>query len=120
MKKMKYQIIEEDEFLTINVSGKTRKNEAVLSNALLNPYLPNKGVKVILDLKELEKFDPMILLGVLNSLKKKIDLLGGYLMVCSLKPEMKNCLRENRLEQIFNIFEDAEKAKKNLRSDYGK
>lgn len=117
---MKYQISEEDEFLIIKVSGKTRKNEAVLSNALLNPYLPNKGVKVIFDLKELEKFDPMTLLGVLNSLKKKIDLLGGYLMVCSLKPELEHCLRENRLEQIFNIFEDAEKAKKNFRSDYGK
>ncbi len=68
---MKYQISEEDEFLIIKVSGKTRKNEAVLSNALLNPYLHNKGVKVIFDLKELEKFDPMTLLGVLNSLKEE-------------------------------------------------
>ena len=116
---MKYQIVKEDEFLLIKVSGKTRKNESVLSNVLLKPYLQDKGVKVIFDLKELEKFDPMTLLGVLNTLKKEIDLLRGCLMVCSLKPEMENCLRENRLDHIFYIFEDAEKAKRSLRSDYG-
>lgn len=117
---MKYQIVKEDEFLLIKVSGKTRKNESVLSNALLKTYLQDKGVKVIFDLKELEKFDPMTLLGVLNTLRKEIDLLRGCLMVCSLKPEMENCLRENRLDHIFCIFEDAEKAKRSLRSDYGK
>jgi anti-anti-sigma factor len=120
MGKMKYQIMEEDECLLIKVSGKTRKNEAVLSNALLKPYLQDKGVKVIFDLKELEKFDPMTLLGVLNTLRKEIDLLRGDLMVCSLKPAMEDCLRENRLDHIFNIFEDTEKAKRSLRSDYGK
>ena len=117
---MKYQIVQEDEFLRIKVSGKTRKNEAVLSNALLKPYLHDKGVKVIIDLKELEKFEPMVLLGVLNSLKKEIDLLRGCLMVCSLKPAMEDCLRENRLEHIFYIFEDAEKAKRALVREQGK
>ena len=116
---MKYQLTEEDAFLLIKVSGKTRKNEAVLSNALLKPYLHKKGVKVIVDLKDLEKFEPIILLGILNSLKKEIDLLRGYLMVCSLKPEMEHCLRENHLEHLFHVFEDAQKAKQSVRSVYG-
>jgi anti-anti-sigma factor len=117
---VKYQIIKEDEFLLIQVSGKTRKNEAVLSNTLLKPYLQDKGVKVIIDLQALEKFEPMTLLGILNSIKKEIDLLRGCLMVCSLNPELENYMRENRLDHIFNIFEDAEKAKRSLGSDYGK
>lgn len=113
---MKYQIVKEDEFLLIKISGKTRKNESVLSNELLKPYLQDKEVKVIIDLKELEKFEPTILLGVLNTLKKEIDLLRGGLMICSLKPEMENYLRENRFDHIFlHIFEDAEKAKKESR-----
>jgi hypothetical protein len=116
---VKYQIVKEDEFLLIKMSGKTRKNETVLSNALLKPHLQDQGVKVIIDLKELEKFEHMSLLGVLNTLKKEIDLLRGDLMVCSLKPEMENYLRENRLDHIFHIFEDAEKAKRSLRSNDG-
>lgn len=116
---MKYQIVKKDEFLLIKMSGKTRKNEAVLSNAQLKPYFHDKGVKVIIDLEELEKFEPMILLGILNSIRKEIDISRGCLMVCSLKPEMEKCLRENRLDHIFHIFEDAEKAKKSLGSDYG-
>ncbi len=117
---MKYQIVEENNFLLVKISGKTRKNESVLSNALLKPHLQDEGVKVIIDLKELEKFEHMSLLGVLNTLKKEIDLLRGDLMVCSLKPEMENYLRENCLDHVFHIFEDAEKAKRSLKSDYGK
>jgi len=116
---MKYHIVKENEFLLIKFSGKTRKNETVLSNALLKPYLQDKGVKVIIDLKELEKFEPMILLGVLNTLKKEIDLLRGDLMICSLKPAMENYLRENRLDQIFYLFEDVEKAKRSIKRDDG-
>jgi len=117
---VKYQIVKEDEFLFIKVSGKTRKNEMLLSKSLLKPYLNDKGVKVIIDFKELEEFEPITLLGVLNTLKKEIDLLRGDLMICSLKPEMKNYLRENRLEQTFCIFEDAEKAKRSFGIDYEK
>jgi hypothetical protein len=116
---VKYQIAKEDEFLLIKISGKTRKNETVLSNARLKPYLQDQGVKVIIDLQSLDKFEPMTLLGVLNSLKKEIDLLRGDLMVCFLKPEMENYLRENRLDHFFHIFEDAEKAKRSLRRNDG-
>ena len=113
---MKYQIVNENDFLLIKVSGNTRKNEAVLSNAQLKPYLQGKGIKVIIDFKELGQFEPTTLLVVLNTLKKEIDFLRGSLMVCSLKPEMEGYMRKNRLDHIFYIFDDMEKAKQSIGS----
>ncbi|MCX8012594.1 MAG: hypothetical protein N3A64_05535 [Desulfobacterota bacterium] len=116
---MKYQLIEEDEFLLIKISGTSRKNEVVLSNALLKPYIQKEGIKVIADLNGVEKFEPVVLIGVLIALKKEIDLLKGNLIICSPKPEMVRYLRENYLEHFFDIYEDIEKAKNNLSKNYG-
>jgi len=42
----------------IKVSGETRKNEAVIAREGLSPYLKEKGIKVIMDMEELGKFEP--------------------------------------------------------------
>ena len=117
---MKYHIVEEGGFFLIKISGETRKNEALSAKRVLSPYLKEKGIKVIMDLKELEKFEPTTILGVLNGIRKEINLLRGGLKLCSLKPEILNYFKENRLDHIFQIYENEERAKKSEWSDYGK
>ena len=117
---MKYHIVEEGGFFLIKISGEPRKNEALPARRMLSPYLKEKGIRVIMDLKELEKFEPITILGVLNSIRKDIDLLRGCLKLCSLKTEILNYFRENRLDHVFHIYEDEERAKKSEWSDYGK
>ena len=73
-----------------------------------------------MDFKELEMFEPITLLGVLNGMRKEIDLLGGCLKLCSLKPEMLKYFEENRMDQFFMIYENEEGAKKSKWRNYGK
>jgi len=117
---VKYHIVEEDGFCLIKVSGETRKNEAVIARGGLSPYLKEKGIKVIMDMKELGKFEPVALVGVLNGIRKEVNLLRGGLKLCSLKPEILNYIRQNRLDYIFRIYEDREMAKKSEWMDYAK
>jgi len=72
-----------------------------------------------MDLKELEKYEPIIVLGVFNSIRKEINLLRGGLKLCSLKQEILNYFKENRLDQAFQIYEDEERAKKSVKGDVG-
>lgn len=117
---MKYYIVEENGCLIMKLSGETRKNEAVMAKGGLSPYLKKKGVKVIMDMKELEKVEPITLVGILNGIRKEVNLLRGGLKLCSLKPEILNYLRQNRLDHIFRIYEDRETAKKSEWRDCGK
>ena len=64
---MKYHIVEDRGFFLIRISGEPRKNEALPAKRMLCPYLKEKGIRVIMDLKELKNFEPIILLGVLHS-----------------------------------------------------
>jgi anti-anti-sigma regulatory factor len=107
---MKYHIVEDGDLLLIKISGKARKNEALLAKRLLSHYITEKGTRVIFDLKELEDFEPTTLLGVLNGIRKEIGFLRAGLKLC----------RENRLDQIFQIYEDEEMAKNSGWKDYGK
>ncbi|MBW2342098.1 MAG: hypothetical protein JRF50_17450 [Deltaproteobacteria bacterium] len=117
---MKYQIVEDGDLLLIKISGKARKNEALLAKRLLSHYITEKGTRVIFNLKELEDFEPTTLLGVLNGIKKEIGFLRAGLKLCSLSSEMLNYFGENRLDQIFQIYEDEEMAKNSGWKDYGK
>ena len=117
---MKYHIVEEGGFFLIRMSGEPRKNEALPARRMLYPYLNRKGIRVIIDLRELKNVEPIILLGVLNSIRKETNLLGGGLKLCSLKPDILNYFKENRLDQFFQIYENAEKAKKSEWRNHGK
>ena len=109
---MKYHIAEEGDFFIIEISGEPRKNEALPARKMLSPYLKEKHIRVIMDLKGLEKFEPITLLGVLNGVRKDVSFLRGDLKLCSLKPEILNYFRENRLDQVFHIYKDEEGAKR--------
>jgi anti-anti-sigma factor len=117
---MKYHIIEENSLLVICLSGDPKKNEVVMAKSVLFPYIKGEGIKVIIDLKELHKFEPVTLIGVLNGIKKEVDFLKGCLKLCSLKPEALNYFKQNRLEHVFQIYEDREMAEKSKWRDYVK
>lgn len=51
---MKYHVVKGGGLFLIKISGETRKNEAILAKRMLSPYFKEKGIKVIMDLKELE------------------------------------------------------------------
>ncbi len=116
---MKYNIFEDKELLLLKISGETRKNEALLVRRDLFPYLQKKGIKVIIDLKELEKFELATLTFVLNVIKKEIKFLKGEMKLCSLKPNIITYFKENHLDLIFEIHEDEERAKKSKWRNYG-
>ncbi|MBU1054370.1 MAG: STAS domain-containing protein [Proteobacteria bacterium] len=109
---MKYHITKEDGFCLIKISGDTRKNEAIQAKEVLSPYLKEEGIKIIVDLQELEKFEPANLFGVLNSIKKEVHLLRGDIKLCSLNSKILNYLKQNRMDHFFQICEDIETAKK--------
>ncbi|MDL1985593.1 MAG: hypothetical protein LWX54_15675 [Deltaproteobacteria bacterium] len=117
---MKYYIVKDDDFFIVKISGQPKKNEALQVKSILSSYLKERGIRVIMDLKELEKFEPITLLEVLNGMRKEIDLLGGCLKLCSLKLEILNYFKENRMDQFFMIYEDEKSAKKSEWRDYGK
>ena len=72
------------------------------------PYLNRKGTTVILDLKELIRFEPVVLVGVLNGIKKEVELSNGKLKLRSPRPEIALYLKENRLDRIFQLCDDTE------------
>ena len=117
---MKYHIVKDNDFFIIKISGQTKKNEALQVKSILSSYIKERGIRVIMDLKELEKFEPITLLGVLNGMRKEVDLLGGCLKLCSLNQEILNYFKENRMDQFFKIYEDEEGAKKSEWKNYGK
>ena len=108
---MKYEVINEIDHLLIKISGDTIKNEALFIKRQLFPHLRKIGIMVIIDLSGLDKFEPVIILGVLNGIKKEIGLNNGELRLCSLDPKIKFYFKENRLDRIFKVFEDLNTAR---------
>jgi anti-anti-sigma factor len=91
--------------LLIKISGDTRNNEALLAKKMLSPFLRNKRLTVIVDLKGLVAFEPVVLIGVLNGIKKEVEVSRGNLKLCSVRPEIKFYFEENRLDRIFRVCE---------------
>ena len=109
---MKYCIIERKDLFHIELSGETKRNESILVKSALLSYLKEKDLRVIIDMKEIEKYEIITLTLVVSSIRKKIRHLGGELRLCSLKSEIQQYFKENQLDQIFEIYESLESAEK--------
>lgn len=116
---MKYIIVKQEGLIVIKVSGKTRNNEPLLARRILSRYLRERGIRVILDLKEIEGGEPIALVGLLNSIRKEIGLLRGDLKLCSLRPTLLTHFKENRLDRMFHIYKDEQTARKSTWRSYG-
>jgi anti-anti-sigma factor len=107
---MKYQVIDRKDTIIIKLSGDTRNNEALIVKRLLFPYFQKMGILVIVDLKQLKSYEPVILVGILNGIRKEVDFLKGELKLCSMKSELDYYLKENRLDRVFQVHKDEKDA----------
>lgn len=105
---MKYHIIKTEGLLLIKISGDTRKNEALPAKKLLSRHLREPGMKVIVDMAKLSRVEPMILVGVLNAIRKEVRLSNGDLKLRSLRPEILRYFQVHRLDHIFQFCKDNE------------
>ena len=108
---MKYEVINGVNHLLIKVSGDTIKNEALFVKKQLFPYLRKIGIMVIIDLSNLKSTEPVVVLGILNGIKKEVSLNNGELKLCSLNPQIEFYFKENRLDRIFKVYDDLDTAR---------
>ena len=112
---MNYEFLYTEDFLIIKLSGTAGVNERLLVKKYLIPHLQQSYQKVIVDLEGLDEAGGVYILGVLNTIKKEFQLLGGEVKLCSLKPELYRYFQENRLDQIFDIGRSVEQIKQSFK-----
>ncbi len=112
---MNYEFVCEKEFLIIKLSGSTEVNERLSVKQHLAPYLQGSNQKVILDVEGLDELEGVYIVGVLNTIKKEFQLLGGEVKLCSLEPGLYRYFQENRLDQIFDIGQSVESTKQSFK-----
>jgi anti-anti-sigma factor len=117
---MKYHISKTPGLLLIKISGDTRKNEALPAKKVLSQHLREQGMKVIVDMEELNRVEPMALVGVLNAIRKEVRLLNGDLRLRSLRPEILSYFQVHRLDRIFQFCKNEEKDAGKRRETHGK
>jgi anti-anti-sigma regulatory factor len=105
----------EEDFLIIKLSGSAEVNERLLAKESLTPVLQQLHQKVIIDLENLAENGGVYIVGVLNTIKKEVQLLDGEVKLCSLKPELTHYFQENRLDQFFNIGLSVESTKQSFK-----
>jgi len=111
---MNYEVEYQDDFLIIKLSGTVRSNERLLSKRSLLSSLQASYRKVIVDLGELRSGGAGYCVGVLNTIKKEVQLIGGKMKICSLSPTAAHYFQENRLNEMFEIEPSIEEAKRSF------
>jgi anti-anti-sigma factor len=114
---MNYEVEYQDDFLIIKLCGTVGSNERLLSKKALLSTLQPSYRKVIVDLRDLRSGGGGYCVGVLNTIKKEVQLLGGKMKICSLSPAAARYFRENRLDEMFEIEPCIEHAKRSFREE---
>lgn len=73
---MNYRITEVNGWVIVRLSGKAANNEPLKVKHLFKRWLAEKGVRVIVNLKEIEDFGVWEM-GLLTSFKKEMDQQAG-------------------------------------------
>jgi len=95
-----------DGITVVNLVGPKLTPEA---NEPLYGLVENEGQRLLLDLSNV-RFLSSNALGILVSLKKKIDAAGGRLRLCCLEPDLLELLRVTMLDRIFEVFDSRQDA----------
>jgi anti-anti-sigma factor len=104
-----YRITEAGGWVIVTPSGKAENNEPLRVRYLFRCWLMRQGVRVIVNLKQLEQFGVWEV-GVLTSFKREVDQRAGVLRLCHLNPELKGYFHDDRFAEQFEIFDDLEGA----------
>jgi anti-anti-sigma regulatory factor len=72
---------------------------------------------VIIDLSDLKEHGGAYLVGMLNMIRKEIQILGGEMMLCALSPRLFRYFQENRLLNLFETRGTIEQAKQSFRKE---
>ena len=109
---MNYDFEYQEDFLVIKLSGSVGTNERLLVKQFLLRSLRPSCRKIIVDLGDLVSGEVVYCVGVLNTIKKEIRIVGGKMKLCSLTPEVSRYFRENRLDHMFDIEPSVEHARR--------
>ena len=108
---MKCNIIEKKDFISVEIGGSLNKSIPFSVRDILHPWRSRMGPKIAVDLGGIDEDGDIIAqLAVITAFKKEVDLMNGFLKVCSLRPHIKNYLLKNRMDGIFDIYEDLNSA----------
>jgi anti-anti-sigma factor len=108
---MNCEFLYREDFLIIKLSGTVRVNERLMIKKRLTPHLQRSCQKIIVDLEGLNDMEGIYILGVLNTIKKEFEILGGEVKLCGLNLELDRYFKDNRLDQIFEIGQSIEQTK---------
>lgn len=112
---MDYEFLYSDDVLIIRLSGTPRVNERLLAREHLAPYLRLPYQRVILDLENINEMKNLhVAAGLLSTIQKEFQLVGGKIKLCCLKPTFYRYLQANRLDTIFDIGQSMELTKQNF------
>jgi len=106
---LKYRVSEVGGWFIIGPSGNAENNEPLRVRHLFRRWLSRNGVRVIVDLKELNQFGVWEV-GLLVSFKREVDQRGGILRLCRLNPNLTGYFRNDRFAGRFEIYENLESA----------
>jgi anti-anti-sigma factor len=114
---VRFEFTESDGFLIIKLSGTTSPNERLLSRRSLVGRLQKPRLKVIVDLSDLREHGGAYVVGMLNMIRKEIQILGGEIKVCALSPRLFRYFQESRLLDLFETEGTIEQAKQSFRKE---
>ena len=109
MNGVRYRISEVGGWVIVIPSGKAENNEPLRVRYLFRRWLTRQGLRVIVNLKQLEQFGVWEV-GVLTSFKREVDQRAGVLRLCHLNPELEGYFQHDRFAEQFDIRENLEAA----------
>lgn len=112
---MDFQFETQENCLIIKLYGMARANERVMGREDLMNNLENSPRRVIVDLSGLKEESILYILGIINTIKKEVQFLGGAVKLCSLGPLLYHFLQEHRLEKIFDIHRTVDQAQRTFK-----
>lgn len=109
LRDVKYRISEAAGWVIVTPSGNGENNEPLRVRYLFRRWLTRQGVRVIVNLKQLQQFGVWEV-GVLTSFKREVDQRAGVLRLCHLNRELNGFFHDDRFTEQFDVYDDLEAA----------
>lgn len=107
---MTYHFTHQNGWVILSIRGKARNNEPLQAKRHILPWLEEPGVRLIVNLEGLEALG-VLEMGLLNSLRKEVDLRGGTLRLCRLNPALQGYFQQDRFTRTtFHIYTNVDSA----------